>query len=100
MTLIQEQKFRRKNLRLKSSILSINLTNEEDQDILLQCQYVLQQTKPSTAMKQLMRIGAKVILGTETGEFLRLVLGNIRRNERMNITDVKTDIDAKIRLKH
>lgn len=98
MPFIQEQKFKRKGYEITADVTSIKF-NEEERARILECQYRLQQTKPSTAIKQLIEIGSKVVMDTEVGKLLEIVLENIRKNERLGIVDVKTEIDAKVALK-
>lgn len=74
------------------------LLTVQQRELLTKCQYRLQQTKPSTAIKQLMEIGAKVILDDKIGAYLGILLDNLRKNERIGIIEAKQEIDAKVRL--
>ena len=47
----------------------------------------LEQTKDSTAMKQLARIGSIVIHDKKIAAILGVVMGNQRRNKRLGIVD-------------
>lgn len=98
MPVIQEQKFKQKDLEKAQSVISLKLS-KADIPLLLECQYRLQQSKSGTTIKQLMRIGAKVVLSSETGEVIQTLLDNMRKNERLGIVDIKEEIDAKVRLK-
>ena len=95
MPIIQREKFRQKDINKTKDVLGIDMGNFREK--LTSCQYVLQQPKPSTAAKQLMEIGAKVILDSETGKFIEIVLDNIRKNERLGIISVKEEIKAKVK---
>lgn len=61
--------------------------NKEERIQLEADKQILQQTKDSTAIKQLAAIGSKVIHSQETKEILEIVQGNKRRNKRLNIVD-------------
>jgi flagellar assembly factor FliW len=94
MPIIHEERFRKYNLGNGKITRNVDITSFKD--TLIQCMYVLQQPKPTTAIKQLMEIGAKVVIDSETGKMLQIVLDNIRKNERMGIIDLKSEIKAKV----
>ena len=48
---------------------------------------IIEQTKDSTAIKQLAAIGSKVIHDQKIAEFLAIVQGNKRKNKRSGIAD-------------
>lgn len=70
--------------RLKAipDVFSIKV-NQKDKELLLACMDVLEQPKHSTAVKQLMYLGAKVVAKDETKELLAMVFENKRKNKRL-----------------
>lgn len=70
----------------KIDTFSVRL-NEEERELLERSKKVIEQTKDSTAIKQLAFIGAKVILEEKTSYILNTVIGNKRKNKRLNIVD-------------
>lgn len=48
---------------------------------------ILEQTKDSTAMKQLARIGSKVIHDKKIAEIVAIIQGNKRKNKRLGLAD-------------
>lgn len=48
---------------------------------------LLQQSKDSTALKQLAELGHVVLHDGKIGHYLRTVLGNVRKNRRLGISD-------------
>ena len=61
--------------------------NAEEQAQLIQDKKLLEQTKSGTAIKQLWKIGSKVVFQEKTREVIEIVKGNIRKNKRSNIVD-------------
>lgn len=95
MTLIQQEKFRRKDEEKTAEVMSIKLNHIEQQE-LTKAMQILKQPKRGTALKQLARIGAEVVFSDKMGSVLNIVLENNRKNERMGIIDVESEIDAKV----
>ena len=88
--------FQRLNLNGKTSeVLTVKL-NKEENDTIKQCALILQQPKRSTALKQLASIGAKVLLNDKIGIILQVILENKRKNKRMGIIDIETELSAKV----
>ena len=61
--------------------------NEQERLELNQWKKLIQQSKDSTALKQLARIGAKVLLEEKTKLILEVALNNYRKNKRMGVVD-------------
>lgn len=61
--------------------------NLEEQGQLVKDKKILHQPKNSTAIKQMMRIGSKVVHDPKMVEYLEVVLGNLRRNKERGIVD-------------
>lgn len=95
MPLIQEVKFKRKDEKKTAETISIKL-NPGELALLRKAQMVLRQPKRSTALKQLVYIGAEVVFSDKMGYVLNIVLENERKNERLGIMDVQTEINTKV----
>jgi len=67
-------------------VFSVKL-NAEERLILDQCKLVLNQPKDSTAIKDMAKIGAKVILSEKIRYILEAVFKNKRNNRRNNVID-------------
>lgn len=67
-------------------ILTVKLNNEE-QAQLIQDKKLLEQTKSSTAIKQLWKIGSKVVFQEKTKQIIETIKGNIRKNKRSGVVD-------------
>ncbi len=85
----QQKPFRKyrldeENKRIDS--LTIRL-NREERLQLEEDKKIIQQSKDSTAIKQLARIGSQVIHDKKTAEILSIVQGNKRRNKRLGIAN-------------
>lgn len=61
--------------------------NDEEKLILDKAQQVLEQSKHSTALKQLCLIGAIVVFDQKTKKIIDTIYANKRKNKRMNIID-------------
>ncbi len=61
--------------------------NAEEQAQLIQDKKLLEQTKSSTAIKQLWREGSKVVFDEKTRHIIEIIKGNIRKNKRTGIAD-------------
>lgn len=86
---IEQAPFRKYNLdeegkRVDSFTIRLNA---EERAQFEQDKKVIQQTKDSTAMKQLAYIGAKVIHSQNIADILQVIIGNKRKNKRLNIVD-------------
>lgn len=79
----------------KSKVFTVRL-NEAEIRQLKRDMKVLQQAKPSTALKQLADIGRYVLHRDKIGVILGIITGNKRRNERIGITEAEAEIDAKV----
>lgn len=92
MPIIQEVKFKRKNESLTGNKISLNI-NEEEAQLIRRAQSILRQPKRSTALKQLMYIGANVVFEDKMGNVLEIVLNNVRKNDRLGIIDTDLEIN-------
>jgi len=84
-----EHPFVRKHLdeeNKKVDSFTVRLNKEERREF-NDVKRLIEQTKDSTAIKQLSAIGAKVIQRPETTEIVGIVLGNKRKNQRLGIVD-------------
>ncbi len=82
-----QEPFRKYNLDeegIKADTFTIKLNKEERKE-LEEWKHLIQQEKDSTCMKQLARLGAKVLLGDLSKLSNEIVLGNYRKNKRLNI---------------
>ena len=52
-----------------------------------ECKYILQQTKDSTAIKQLALIGSIVIRQKKILKIMEIVMNNYRKNKRLGIIE-------------
>jgi hypothetical protein len=84
-----------KEKKKKTEVISIKM-NENDIAELKQTMLTLQQPKQSTAIKQMLKIARWVLLNSESGYIARLLFDNIRRNARIGINDVETELKAKV----
>ena len=87
---IKKEKFRLYELddSKRQDVVSIKL-NPKERHKLETLKAILQQEKDATAIKQLARIGAKVILDTPEGLYFRIALENLRKNDRLGIVEVE-----------
>ena len=95
MPIIQEEKFKRKDEKKTGEKISLNM-NQEELALIRKSQSILRQPKRSTALKQLVYIGANVVFSDKMGDVLKIVLDNERKNARLGIIDVDGEIDAKV----
>lgn len=70
--------------KFKTFAIKMNL---EEYKELQEWKQLIQQSKDSTAIKQLARIGSKVILEDKMKSILDVVLNNYRKNKRLGIVD-------------
>jgi hypothetical protein len=90
--LIQEEKFRKKDETPTGRKISLNI-NDEEAKLIRRAQSILRQPKRSTALKQLVYIGANVVFEDKMGNVLEIVLNNVRKNDRLGIVDVDLEIN-------
>lgn len=86
---LNQEPFRKYNLDeegKKVDAFTVRL-NEEERLQLEKDKKIIQQTKDSTAIKQLASIGSKVIHSQNIKEILEVIIGNKRKNKRQNIVD-------------
>ena len=84
--LIQTEKFKRKNEKLTADVITCKL-NANDRALLEESKKLIEQTKDSTALKQLAWIGAKVLREEKTSYLLGVIFNNKRKNLRLGIVD-------------
>lgn len=75
----------------KRKVFTISLNLEEQADLLKDME-VLRQVKDSTALKQLWKVGRAVLHDQKTGQILRAILDNDRKNKRIGIQDVRAEL--------
>lgn len=80
----------------KRKVFGVSL-NEAEINHLRADMKLLQQTKPSTALKQVWEIGHFVIHSDKIGKLIVTKLANLRRNERVGITNANAEIDANVK---
>ena len=89
--MIKKQPFRKYKLdegKQKKGFITISLKlNIDEQAQLVKDKQKIQQVKDGTAIKQLWKIGSKVIHDKKIGEYIDVVLENKRKNERLGIHD-------------
>ncbi len=61
--------------------------NTEERKQLEEDKKIIEQTKDSTAIKELANIGSIVIHDKKTAQIIRVILGNRRKNKRLGIVD-------------
>jgi hypothetical protein len=82
----------------KREIFPLSL-NAQEIEWLKEDMKALQQSKPSTALKQMWKICRFVIHDSEMGKIAKMLSNNIRRNVRIGINDVEPELDANVKLK-
>lgn len=87
MPLIQETKFKRKNEKKTRDSITVPLDSLFSREELEACKPILNQTRDTTALKQLARIGAFVIHDKKMKVILDIVIHNKRKNKRSGIID-------------
>ena len=68
------------------TVVSLKL-NLDDQAELIKAQKVLNQSKVSTSIKQLMKIGLKVVLDEKNKELINIITSNIKKNKKYGNVD-------------
>ena len=86
MPFIQEKKFQQKDYIKNDEVISLKF-NQEYQDLVKRCQMVLEQPKRGTAIKQMLLIGAKVLLDDKMTEILSIIYSNKRKYKRLGIIE-------------
>lgn len=69
-------------------VISVKFNKDELAE-LNKAMVLLQQEKESTAIKQCMKLGFKVVLDQKNAMLLEILAGNLRRNERLGIVAVE-----------
>lgn len=87
MSLIKNKPFQREHLDKTQDVFTVKLNKDERQD-LDKCKAVLNQSKDSTALKDLSKIGSKVLLDTQTGFIIDLIFNNKRKNKRTGVSAI------------
>lgn len=72
----------------KRKVYTVSL-NLEEQALLVEDMRVLRQAKDSTALKQLWKVGRAVLHDQKTGQILRAILDNTKKNKRVGIESVE-----------
>jgi len=83
---IKNKPFVRYHEKRKADSFSVRL-NPDERTQLENDKLILEQSKDSTAIKQLARIGSIVLHDHLTGKILQVVLENKRKNKRLGIAD-------------
>lgn len=83
---LEKEPFVRYNEEKKADTFTVWLS-VEDRKILEDAKKILEQSKDSTALKQLAWIGAKTIGSPQTAELLGIVFKNKQKNKRTGIVD-------------
>ncbi len=81
---IKQDPFRKHNLEDTQDTFTVKINSEERKE-LTEWKYLLQQEKDSTALKQLARIGAKVLLEDKFKVANEIIMNNYRKNKRLGI---------------
>ena len=83
---IEQEPFKPYHEEKKTESFTVKL-NAEERAELNAWKNMIHQPKDSTCMKQLARIGAKVIQRPETAEFLGVIFNNDRKNRRTGLNE-------------
>jgi len=81
---IEKKPFKKYTESNKSDVITIKL-NEDERRELEEWKYLILQEKDSTALKQLARIGAKVLHDDKIKLINSIVLNNNRKNKRIGL---------------
>jgi len=85
---IEQQPFVRYHEQKKDDSFAVKLSKDgSERQLLNRCKIILEQTKDSTALKQLAWIGAEVILDKKIARIIDSVMNNKRKNKRLGIVD-------------
>lgn len=85
--MLEKKPFVRYNEKKKADIFTIRL-NDEERELLNRAKTLLQQTKDSTAFKQLAKIGYVYVLqDKKIATLLQTILENKRKNKALGIVD-------------
>lgn len=77
----------------KRKVYTISL-NQEEQAMLIDDMKTLQQAKEGTTIKILWKIGREVLHDKKTGKIIHAIFGNLRKNERLGITDIEPELPS------
>lgn len=91
----EAQRLEEERQKDKRKIFTLSL-NLDEYAQLVEDMRVLKQPKDSTAIKQLWQIGRNVLHDNQTGQLLRVVLGNDTRNKRIGIMDIDGELPANV----
>jgi len=86
--MIEKKPFRKYNLdedNIKKP-LALKL-NPEQWKLLEECKVIMNQSKNSTALKQLAWIGAEELLSKKTSRLISIIQNNKRKNKRIGVID-------------
>ena len=83
---IEQEPFVRYNEEKKADSFTVRL-NKEERELLEKCKDIIEQSKDSTCMKTVFRIGANVLHDKKTKYLLETIYSNKRKNKRLGIID-------------
>lgn len=83
---IEQEPFRKYNEDKSVDSFTVRL-NEEERILLNSCKNILEQSKDSTALKQLAWLGAKVLHEDKTKYLIDTLFKNRKKNYRIGITE-------------
>lgn len=86
MTILQEEKFKRKDFEKTRDIVKVDLGSGY-REIVESCKPRLQQTKDATTIRHLIVLGAKVVHDKKIAEIVDIIISNKRKNKRMGIVE-------------
>lgn len=87
--MLEQKPFIRYNEEKIADTFTIKLNDVERKEF-EEFKKILEQSKDSTAMKQLAWIGAKVLLDSKTSYILKVVFDNKRKNKRIGILEFES----------
>jgi len=83
---IKKEPFRRYQEGKSADVITIKMNAEERREF-EGWKYLLQQSKDSTAFKQLAKIGSQVLQEEKVKAINQVVMNNYRKNKRLGIVD-------------
>lgn len=84
MVIVKKPDFKRTSFEKKQDSFTVYF-NKQEREEFEAWKYLIQQEKDGTAIKQLARIGAKLLDDNKTKVILEVVLNNYRRNKNLGI---------------
>lgn len=93
--MIEQKPFTKYNLEKKVDTFTVKL-NKEERAWLEKVKAKIHQPKDSTALKQLARVAAKVILDDKIMIVANMIIENKRKNKRSGIIDYEVEEEAKV----